>query len=141
MKRVHGFLLRFIDLGLLLLMAFLVVAELNPTHEVAMPGRPGDNTTTEGLQHYRITFDEALRMEVQERPGALSLTLLLFGGLWLGAGWVQLTRHSPKVRTLLVEDGFGHGGVQLQFGATQIDAFTCCQRGHKPYWSSTQASG
>ena len=77
MKRVHGFLLRFIDLGLLLLMAFLVVAELNPTHEVAMPGRPGDNTTTEGLQHYRITFDEALRMEVQERPGGALLCRVL----------------------------------------------------------------
>ena len=47
-----------------------------------------------------------LKQTYQERVWALSLTLLLFGGLWLGAGWVQLTRHSPKVRSLLVEDGF-----------------------------------
>ena len=41
MKRTSGHLLRFIDLGLLLLLAFLSVAELNPTIQVPLPGKPG----------------------------------------------------------------------------------------------------
>ncbi|MXZ16800.1 MAG: hypothetical protein F4069_00880 [Rhodothermaceae bacterium] len=41
MKRSSGHFLRFIDLGLLLLLAFLSVAELNPTLQVPLPGKPG----------------------------------------------------------------------------------------------------
>ena len=41
MKRSGGHFLRFIDLGLLLLLAFLSVAELNPTLQVPLPGKPG----------------------------------------------------------------------------------------------------
>ena len=39
MKRSSGHFLRFIDLGLLLLLAFLSVAELNPTLQVPLPGK------------------------------------------------------------------------------------------------------
>lgn len=41
MKHSSGILVRFIDLGLLLLLAFLSVAELNPTIQVPLPGRSG----------------------------------------------------------------------------------------------------
>ena len=68
MKRAHGFLLRFIDLGLLLLMAFLVVAELNPTHEEALPGRSDRPETSTDTQDYEITFDSSARAEVRLLP-------------------------------------------------------------------------
>ncbi len=42
MKRSSGHFLRFIDLGLLLLLAFLSIAELNPTLQVPLPGKPGN---------------------------------------------------------------------------------------------------
>ena len=57
MRRAHGFLLRFIDLGLLLLMAFLVVAELNPTHQESLPGNPGQPEAAEVSATYELMFD------------------------------------------------------------------------------------
>lgn len=42
MRRSSGHFLRFIDLGLLLLLAFLSVVELNPTLQVPLPGKPGN---------------------------------------------------------------------------------------------------
>ena len=62
MKRAHGFLLRFIDLGLLLLMAFLVVAELNPTHEEALPGRSDRLETVAPVL-------KTMRLHLIPRPG------------------------------------------------------------------------
>lgn len=54
MKRSSGHLLRFIDLGLLLLLAFLSVAELNPTLQVQLPGK--SNTSRETVVA-RVVFD------------------------------------------------------------------------------------
>jgi len=51
--RIH--LMRFIDLGLLLLLAFLSVAELNPTLQVALPY---PSQTTQPAVAARIIFDE-----------------------------------------------------------------------------------
>jgi len=62
MRRTHGFLLRFLDLGLLLLMAFLVVAELNPTHQESLPG-PG-TPVAEVTRVYMLTFHEAGSMRI-----------------------------------------------------------------------------
>lgn len=47
--------LRFIDLGLLLLLAFLSVAELNPTIQVPLPGRSGGSQNATVV---RIEFDQ-----------------------------------------------------------------------------------
>lgn len=55
MKRGSGHLLRFIDLGLLLLLAFLSVAELNPTLQVPLPGKPA---TPQQVVASRITFNQ-----------------------------------------------------------------------------------
>ena len=54
MKRSSGHLLRFIDLGLLLLLAFLSVAELNPTLQVPLPGK---STTSQETAVARVVFD------------------------------------------------------------------------------------
>ena len=54
MKRSSGHLLRFIDLGLLLLLAFLSVAELNPTLQVQLPGK---SNSSQGTAVARVVFD------------------------------------------------------------------------------------
>ncbi len=54
MKRSSGHLLRFIDLGLLLLLAFLSVAELNPTLQVQLPGK---SSTSRETAVARAVFD------------------------------------------------------------------------------------
>ncbi len=55
MKRSRGHFLRFIDLGLLLLLAFLSVAELNPTLQSPLPGRRGNPTDVIAV---RVVFNE-----------------------------------------------------------------------------------
>lgn len=55
MKRSSGHLLRFIDLGLLLLLAFLSVAELNPTLQVQLPGK---SNTSKEMAVARVVFDQ-----------------------------------------------------------------------------------
>ncbi|MXY07664.1 MAG: hypothetical protein F4146_05250 [Rhodothermaceae bacterium] len=62
MKRSSGHLLRFIDLGLLLLLAFLSVAELNPTLQVQLPGR---SNASRGTAMARIVFDHDWNASVQ----------------------------------------------------------------------------
>ena len=68
MKRAQGLLIRFIDLGLLLLMAFLAVAELNPVHQVALAGQAQENDATLTLPHFRIVFGGDMRMQVLRLP-------------------------------------------------------------------------
>ena len=55
MKRGSGHFLRFIDLGLLLLLAFLSVAELNPTLQVSLPGKPG---SPQEVVAVRVVFNQ-----------------------------------------------------------------------------------
>ena len=62
MRRTHGFLLRFLDLGLLLLMAFLVVAELNPSHQESLPGPVVQ--VTEATRVYALTFNDEGSMRI-----------------------------------------------------------------------------
>ncbi|MDE2671483.1 MAG: hypothetical protein OXI04_02980 [Bacteroidota bacterium] len=62
MKRSSGHLLRFIDLGLLLLLAFLSVAELNPTFQVQLPGK---SKTSEEAAVARVVFDRDWNGSVQ----------------------------------------------------------------------------
>ena len=68
MKRAPGHLIRFIDLGLLLLMAFLALSELNPIYQVALPGREKNSVPTVPVIHYRLVFDEDLQMRVMRLP-------------------------------------------------------------------------
>ena len=62
MSRAHGFLLRFIDLGLLLLMAFLAVAELDPTHHEPLPG--STTAVAQTIKGYAVTFNESMRLRL-----------------------------------------------------------------------------
>ena len=62
MKRSNGHLLRFIDLGLLLLLAFLSVAELNPTLQVQLPGK---SNTSQETAVARVVFDHDWNGSVQ----------------------------------------------------------------------------
>lgn len=62
MKRNSGHLLRFIDLGLLLLLAFLSVAELNPTLQVQLPGK---SDASQGTAVARVVFDHDWNASVQ----------------------------------------------------------------------------
>ena len=62
MKRSSGHLLRFIDLGLLLLLALLSVAELNPTLQVQLPGK---SNTSEQAAVARVVFDHVWSGSVQ----------------------------------------------------------------------------
>ena len=62
MKRSSGHLLRFIDLGLLLLLAFLSVAELNPTLQVQLPGK---SNTSQATATARVVFDHEWDGSVQ----------------------------------------------------------------------------
>ena len=62
MKRSSGHLLRFIDLGLLLLLAFLSVAELNPTLQVQLPGK---SNTSKETAVARVVFDHDWNGSVQ----------------------------------------------------------------------------
>ena len=62
MKRSSGHLLRFIDLGLLLLLAFLSVAELNPTLQVQLPGK---SNASQGTAVARVVFDHEWNGSVQ----------------------------------------------------------------------------
>lgn len=55
MRRSSGHFLRFIDLGLLLLLAFLSVAELNPTLQVSLPGKTGNPQETIAA---RVVFNQ-----------------------------------------------------------------------------------
>lgn len=55
MKRSSGHFLRFIDLGLLLLLAFLSIAELNPTLHAPLPGKPG---SPQEVTAARVVFNQ-----------------------------------------------------------------------------------
>lgn len=70
MKRSSGHLLRFIDLGLLLLLAFLSVAELNPTLQVQLPGK--SNTSRETAVA-RVVFDHDWNGSVQRLDNSRTL--------------------------------------------------------------------
>ena len=64
MKSTHGFLIRFIDLGLLLLMAFLATADLASRLQVPLPHGTGQGAVRE---LYRIRFDESA-VALQQEP-------------------------------------------------------------------------
>lgn len=94
MKRSSGHLLRFIDLGLLLLLAFLSVAELNPTLQVPLPGKPG------GLQEAavaRVKFNQDWEMAIMR----LNPSQMLCRGKGTAELAACMNRHAP-MRFLLV---------------------------------------
>lgn len=70
MKRSSGHLLRFIDLGLLLLLAFLSVAELNPTLQVQLSGK---SDTSKETAVARVVFDHDWNGSVQRLDNSRTL--------------------------------------------------------------------
>ncbi len=69
MRTPYGFLIRFVDLGLLLLMAFLATADLAPTIQVPLPhGADGGRTA----QIHRIQFDAA-SLTLRREPTGFAL--------------------------------------------------------------------
>ena len=69
MRTAYGILIRFIDLGLLLLMAFLATADLAPKIQVPLPHGSGTAATTRA---YRIQFD-ATSAAVRREPAGTAL--------------------------------------------------------------------
>ena len=63
MSGPHNLLLRFVDLGLLLLMGLLAVAELNPSVPVALPGSPPVQSAGRA---YLVTIDGRMGAQVRE---------------------------------------------------------------------------
>lgn len=62
-----GILFRFIDLGLVLLMAFLAVADIRADVQVQLPG--GEQADTGQAVLYRLDFDLAMQAQLKELPG------------------------------------------------------------------------
>ena len=64
MKSSYTTLIRIIDLGLLLLMAFFAVADLSPDMHVALPtGKAAEPATV-----YRIALDTEMRTRIEQLP-------------------------------------------------------------------------
>lgn len=65
--RKSGILFRFIDLGLVLLMAFLAVADISAEVQVQLPG--GEAADASQAVLYRLRFDETMEAELEQLPG------------------------------------------------------------------------
>lgn len=65
--RKNGILFRFIDLGLVLLMAFLAVADIEAEAQVQLPG--GQQADTGPSLLYRLRFDLAMQAHLEQLPG------------------------------------------------------------------------
>ena len=61
-----GILLRFIDLGLVLLLGFLAVAEVQPEAQVPLPG--GQESDVRHALVYRLVFDETMHAHLIALP-------------------------------------------------------------------------
>ncbi|MFQ5571449.1 MAG: biopolymer transporter ExbD [Rhodothermales bacterium] len=71
--RKTGILFRFIDLGLVLLLAFLAVADIVAETQVQLPG--GEASETGQAVLYRLRFDQAMHAELDRLPeGAVYCT-------------------------------------------------------------------
>ncbi len=62
-----GILFRFIDLGLVLLMAFLAVADISAEVQIQLPG--GEAAESSQAVLYRLHFDEAMQAQLEQLPG------------------------------------------------------------------------
>lgn len=68
--RKSGILFRFIDLGLVLLMAFLAVADISAEAQVQLPG--GDEAGIDQAVLFRLQFDETMRAGLHYTGGGVS---------------------------------------------------------------------
>ncbi|MCY4171552.1 MAG: hypothetical protein OXF08_08155 [Bacteroidetes bacterium] len=96
MNRGQVHLLRFIDLGLLLLLAFLSVAELDPTLQVALPGQSQSRVQTEMA---RISFDQHWIGRINQLDR--NETLCPFSGM---AALRSCLQHQSDMRFLVAPD-------------------------------------
>lgn len=78
MRHSYGLLIRFIDLGLLLLMAFLAIADLSPKVQVPLPPGGGASAVASVL---RVQFDEQTLLVRREPDGTLLCQELSLEGL------------------------------------------------------------
>ena len=78
MRHSYGLLIRFIDLGLLLLMAFLAVADLTPKVQVPLPHGGGASAVATVL---RLQFDEHTLLVRREPGGTLLCQEATLAGL------------------------------------------------------------
>ena len=66
MNNPYAAVIRFIDLGLLLLMAFLAVADLHPTFQAPLPGPTAQEGTQ--MRTFQVRFDGEMEATVQRLP-------------------------------------------------------------------------
>ena len=64
--RKANILFRFIDLGLVLLMAFLAIADIQQEVQVQLPGAEGEAMGQ--IVIYRLRFDAAMRVRLEQLP-------------------------------------------------------------------------
>ncbi len=65
--RKAGILFRFIDLGLVLLMAFLAAADISAEVQVQLPGAEATDVSQAVL--YRLHFGETMQAQLEQLPG------------------------------------------------------------------------
>ena len=96
MRNSYGFLIRFIDLGLLLLAAFLITADLSQRIQVGLPqsGEEGGAVMAEAV---RIQFDEVLVQVWREPAGEIVCQDIPLEQL---AGCLRLLEELPGPRLL-----------------------------------------
>lgn len=101
--RKTGILFRFIDLGLVLLMAFLAVADISAEVQVQLPG--GDAAGLSQAILYRLRFDESMQAELEKLPGGATSCrandLNTLSACMLGT----IEEYGQHVRFVLVPEG------------------------------------
>ena len=106
--RKTGILFRFIDLGLVLLMAFLAVADISAEAQVQLPG--GEVAEMNQAVLYRLTFDETMQAQVEQLPRGATYCrasdIATLSACMLSA----FEEHGDEVRFVLAP----HGGAILQ---------------------------
>ena len=101
--RKSGVLFRFIDLGLVLLMAFLAVAEISVEVQVQLPGGGATDSSQDVL--YRLRFDETMQAQLEKLPGGVvycrANDIATVESCMLGV----FEEHGQRVRFVLVPEG------------------------------------
>lgn len=106
--RKSGILFRFIDLGLVLLMAFLAVADISAEVQIQLPG--GETTEASQAVLYRLHFDEAMQAQLEQLSGGKIYcradSIAMLSACMLRA----FDEHGQPVRFVLVP----HGAATIQ---------------------------
>lgn len=106
--RKTGILFRFIDLGLVLLMAFLAVADISAEAQVQLPG--GEVTEMNQAVLYRLKFDETMQARVEQLPRGATYCRASDIATLSACMLSVFEEHGDEVRFVLAP----HGGAILQ---------------------------